>query len=137
MINLIKLSVGVASVEELNARQKVTFSKNGRIFHTTRMVPKRSGEILCGGSIYWVIKGHVQARQLITDIEIFKDPEGIRKCHLVLDQKLHLTKPFPRRAFQGWRYLKTTDSPPDDIYGGQTEAMPAHMRRDLMALGLL
>ena len=136
-MNLVKLSVGVSSVDALKARQKTSLVRNGRIVHTTRMVPKKASEVLCGGSIYWVIKGHIQARQLITDIDVFTNERGIKRCHLVLDKELVLTKPYPRRAFQGWRYLKPADSPVDDLYANETEAMPAHMRRDLMALGLL
>lgn len=137
MMNLVKLSVGIASVDQLKTRQAGLKSRTGRIVHTTRMVPKRKNEIMLGGSIYWVIKGHIQARQRITDIELFKDETGVRKCHLVLDPDLHLTTPFPRRAFQGWRYLPPSDAPPDDIYGAQLSDMPRSMRQDLITLGLL
>lgn len=136
-MNLVKLAVGIASIDHLKQRQAGLMARNGRLVHTTRMVPKRKNEIMLGGSIYWVIKGHIQARQLITDIEIFKDEDGVRKCHLVLEPDLHLTKPYPKRAFQGWRYLPPADTPQDDLYGGQVADMPQAMRQDLISLGLL
>ncbi|MGO4841009.1 DUF1489 family protein, partial [Rhizobiaceae sp. 2RAB30] len=44
----------------------------------------------------------------------------------------------PRRAFQGWRYLKPEDAPVDLGKGraGLAE-MPAKLRRELADLGLL
>ena len=41
------------------------------------MMPTRGAEIIDGGSLYWVIKGNVQCRQLITEIRPFTDGEGI------------------------------------------------------------
>ena len=65
--NLIKLSVGTDSVEGLAQWQKLpqVQTADGLPCHVTRMWPKREAEILAGGSIYWVIKGAVQARQRI------------------------------------------------------------------------
>ncbi len=57
-------------------------------FHTTRMVPKRAAELIDGGSLYWVIKGIVQARQRIVDVRPFVDEEGIGRCRLVLEPKV-------------------------------------------------
>ncbi len=107
--------------------------------HTTRMVPKRRDEILNGGSLYWVIKGTVQARQRVLDIRPFKDEEGISRCHLVLQPELIATRAQPRRPFQGWRYLLASDAPadlPQNELEGAAQMTP-QMRRDLAELGLL
>ena len=44
----------------------------------------------------------------------------------------------PRRAFQGWRYLKPTDAPAD-LGKGREDCveMPPKLRRELAELGLL
>ena len=44
----------------------------------------------------------------------------------------------PRRAFQGWRYLKPSDAPADLGKGQQAILeMPQQLRRELAELGLL
>jgi len=43
----------------------------------------------------------------------------------------------PRRAFQGWRYLKPEDAPADVRSGSGAEALPPKLRRELADLGLL
>lgn len=140
-LHMIKLSVGTDSIEDLAAwwaEQERRFrkaGKPGRIVHTTRMVPKRISEILDGGSIYWVIKGQVLARQLIADIEPFTDADGISRCHIVLDRKLVAVAPRPKRPFQGWRYLLPKDAPPD--LRELTGDTPPDLARELAELGLL
>ncbi|MCB1465841.1 MAG: DUF1489 family protein [Rhizobiaceae bacterium] len=143
-LNILKLCVGCESVEELEdwiavrlderrlARQPVEH------WHITRMVPSRVDEVTSGGSLFWVIKGNVQCRQLITEIRPFVDDEGIGRCKLVLDPKVVRTRWQPRRAFQGWRYLKPEDAPAD-LQGLQSDlvAMPAKLREELAELGLL
>ena len=147
-LNLLKLCVGADDIQDLAQWQHYWVSERKRlkrspeIFHTTRMVPKRADEIVTGGSLYWVIKGQVQVRQLITEIRPFKDDEGIRRCHLVLHPDLVLTQFQPRRPFQGWRYLEAKDAPkdlPSDLQGDaqSSGAIPEEMRQDLMELGLL
>ena len=61
-INLIKLSVGTETVDDLAAWQekKQARTSDGFPRHVTRMWPKREPEILNGGSIFWVIKGVIQ-----------------------------------------------------------------------------
>ena len=102
------------------------------------MLPKRVDELLDGGSLYWVIRGQVAARQTLLDIRLFRDAEGISRCDLVLEPVVRPVMPQPFRPFQGWRYLKPEDAPAD--LGGATEAiadMPEPLRRELRELGLL
>ena len=82
-LNLIKLCVGCDSVEDLEEWIAFRLDERRRAgepaehFHTTRMVPTRGAELIDGGSLYWVIKGSVQCRQLLTEIRPFIDDEGI------------------------------------------------------------
>jgi len=105
--------------------------------HTTRMVPKRTDDLLDGGSLYWVIKGQVQARQRLLGIETFTDAEGINRCRLILDPSVVETTGQPRRPFQGWRYLPQEDVPRDLDSLGAAAELPADLRRELSELGLL
>ena len=88
-LHLIKLCVGCDSVEDLvewidwRLADLKRRRKKPEHAHVTRMVPKRMGELLDGGSLYWVIKGSVQARQRLLGIEPFIDEEGIDRCRLV------------------------------------------------------
>jgi hypothetical protein len=102
------------------------------------MVPKRGDEIIGQGSLYWVIKGNVQCRQLITDIRPVTGADGIGRCQLVLDHKVVPTHWQPRRPFQGWRYLLAKDAPAD-LKDGQLSMleMPRALREELASLGLL
>lgn len=144
-LNLIKLCVGAESLEDHRAWIDAMLARKQMLglpveqFHTTRMVPKRAKELLDGGSLYWVIKGSVQARQKLVDIRPFKDDEGIGRCHLVLDPQLVATRPQPRRPFQGWRYLMASDAPSDlaDMKGDGAASMTQEMRLELAELGLL
>ena len=140
-LHLIKLCVGCDSVEDLVEwidwrladlkRQR----KKPQHAHVTRMVPKRTAELLDGGSLYWVIKGSVQARQRLLAIEPFTDEEGIGRCRLVLEPKVVATDWQPKRAFQGWRYYETKDVPPD-LREGQGNDLPPKLRAELAELGL-
>jgi hypothetical protein len=102
------------------------------------MTPTRGAELLDGGSLYWVIKGNVQCRQRLLEIRPFTDGEGISRCRLILDPVVTRTEWQPRRAFQGWRYLKQADAPADLGAGGSAlMEMPPKLRRELAELGLL
>jgi hypothetical protein len=103
------------------------------------MTPKRVDEILAGGSLYWVIRGEVAAREKIIAIEPFRDKDGIGRCRLVMQPKVIAVSPRPMRPFQGWRYLTEDATPPDlaKAAAGAIAAMPEPMRRELRDLGLL
>jgi hypothetical protein len=142
-LHLVKLCVGVDSVEDLQARVERRLAamraagETPEQRHTTRMVPRRAPELLAGGSLYWVIRGAVQVRQRLLDVRPFRDEGGVQRCHLVLEPVVVLTERQPRRAFQGWRYLEAADAPPDLGPEGGTAELPAQLRRDLAELGLL
>jgi hypothetical protein len=102
------------------------------------MVPKRVDELLEGGSLFWVIRGQVAARQKLLEVRPFTDAEGIGRCHLVLEPTVFVVEPRPYRPFQGWRYLVAKDAPRDiDLKAGDLSKMPEEMRRELAELGLL
>tara|TARA_R110002020_G_scaffold35743_8_gene107817 strand:- start:2252 stop:2689 length:438 start_codon:yes stop_codon:yes gene_type:complete len=143
-LHLLKLCVGAESIEDLQhwiARRLAAMKAAGQApeqFHTTRMLPKRAAELVDGGSLYWVIKGNIQARQRLLDIRPFTDAEGISRCDLVLEPVLHETFLAPRRPFQGWRYLDPDDAPRDlGGSGGEDGDLPAELKRELAGLGLL
>ncbi|MDO9415333.1 DUF1489 family protein [Pararhizobium sp.] len=143
-LNLIKLCVGADSIDDLRdwvAERALVATAAGlepHSTHTTRMVPKRMDELLDGGSLYWVIKGQVQARQPLSDIVTFTDVDGIGRCKLILGPEVVETALQPRRAFQGWRYLKDTEAPRDlKAMSGDGGELPLELRRELAELGLL
>jgi len=143
-LHLIKLCVGCDSVKELDAWIRAKLAEKKRRgqprehVHTTRMMPKRTDELLDGGSLYWVIRGQVMCRQRLRDVQPFRDANGIGRCRLVLTPRLVLTEPRPTRAFQGWRYLDPKDAPADLAHAAPGAAkMPEALRRELRELGLL
>ena len=143
-LHLIKLCVGcdsIADLEEWIEENRAHHRRLGRDYeqtHTTRMVPKRLEELLDGGSLFWVIRGQVAARQALLDVRPFTDADGIGRCRLVLEPKVLAVEPRPYRPFQGWRYLAAGDAPRDiDLKVGDLARMPESMRRQLAELGLL
>lgn len=136
-LNLMKLCVGCDSPEELALWQADRWG-GGPACHVTRMWPKREGELLDGGSIYWVFKGLMLARQRILRLEERLGADGIRRCGLVLDPELIRTAAVPRRAFQGWRYLPGSEAPPDLPAGrGAESPLPPKLAAALSDVGLI
>ena len=143
-LHLIKLCVGADSLDDLRQSMAARIAEARRRgaplrhAHVTRMTPKRTADILDGGSLYWVIKGQIAARQVLADIRPFVDGEGIARCQLVLEPVVTPVLPRPFRPFQGWRYLTAKDAPPDlSVGAGDVAQMPEAMRRELRGLGLL
>ena len=137
--HLIKLSVGTESVEDLAAWQATAHERwrDGQPRHVTRMWPKREAEVLNGGSIFWVIKGFVQARQRILRLEEVTGQDGIRRCAIVLDKPLIRVEATPKRAFQGWRYLSPADAPRDlSATRAREEPLPAELQSMLAEIGV-
>jgi len=141
-VHLIKLSVGPDSLADLAGWQKQRLTDMARnrqkpeLVHLTRHRPKRAEEVLDGGSIYWVIKGWIVARQRLLELRpVMKD--GIPHCALVYDSALVTVQARPRRPFQGWRYFDPAEAPPDIGPWKDTHGIPDPLQRELMTLGLL
>src|SRR5271163_1759363 len=78
-LHLIKLAVGADSLADLREwmAERMAEARRRRAplrhAHITRMAPKRAADILDGGSLYWVIKGQIAARQRMLGVEPFVD----------------------------------------------------------------
>ncbi|MCJ7871145.1 DUF1489 domain-containing protein [Marinovum sp. 2_MG-2023] len=139
-INLIKLCVGTETPDDLALWQASHRASLPDTLprHVTRMWPKRAAELLNGGSLYWVFKGVVLARQKVLRLDEVTGPDGIARCGIVLDPDIIRTAPAPRRPFQGWRYLKPEDAPPDISDRARREdPLPAALNAALAEIGVL
>jgi hypothetical protein len=137
-LHLLKLSVGSESVDSLGRWQAQRLAETGRLWHFTRMMPRRRAELLDGGSIYWVIKGVIQARQALTALEPAVDEAGRGFVRLHLCPELIRVVPRAHRPFQGWRYFAAEAAPPDLERAGPGEAeLPPELLAELRQLGLL
>jgi len=99
---------------------------------TTRYLPKRHEEMV-GGSLYWIHAHRLVGRSPLLG---FADrPDG--RHWIRLAPTLIAVIPYPKRAHQGWRYLKEQDAPPDLGDDGEGDALPGAMAAELGKLGLL
>lgn len=134
-IHLVKLCVGVESVDDLTSR--IDARKSTETMHVTRMWPKRASELLNGGSLYWVIKGVISARQSIIGLEEVLGADGIRRCGIRMDATLFRTEAAIRRPFQGWRYLSANDAPQDlKMARGNDDDLPPKLVAELAEIGV-
>ena len=139
-LHLIKLAVGPDSLQQLQDWQtqrlceKTAKGEKGELIHITRNTPKRAEEVLKGGSIYWVIKGYIAARNPILELRPMTY-NGTPHCGIVYDPNLVRVAPRPHRPFQGWRYFDGKDVPSD--LSQDASDLPEAMLRELNELGLL
>jgi hypothetical protein len=142
-INLVKLCVGIdslAHLESFRAEKRQHARETGAedmTTHVTRMWPRRADEILQGGSLYWVIKGVIQARQQIVRFDERIGGDGIRRCAIIMSPEIIQTQSAIRRPFQGWRYLEQAAAPPD-LYrkNKASDDLPIDMQIALAEIGL-
>ena len=141
-LHLLKLCVGAESISDLEGWIKQRLAAQKKLgqtpeqFHTTRMVPKRADEIVDGGSLYWVIKGQIAVRQKLLELRSVVRG-GMPHCGIVYDAKLVPVARRMHRPFQGWRYLKPEDAPPDVRGGKGGDGLPEALKAELVSLGLL
>jgi hypothetical protein len=137
MLHMMKLAVGVRDTAHLRRVQASRAANDPPLRHQTRMTPKRAAELTGGGSIYWVIAGSLIVRQRLLAVVQDRWDDGTACAGLVLDPALVAVEARAVRPFQGWRYLAADAAPPDVEDRPEQGAMPARMRAELRALGLV
>jgi hypothetical protein len=139
LLHITKVAVGCAELDTLRTRLN-SRAEGGETYIVTRYRPKREAELV-GGSLYWIIKHRLVARQ---EIQGFVDDEsasggGGKRCRILLSADLRPVRAVPKRAHQGWRYLADT-SAPADLGGDEAEgmaALPGTLAAELAALALI
>ncbi len=132
-LHLSKVAFGCASLETLTRRQagRVT---DGVVPLVTRFMPKRAEELV-GGSLFWIIKHRLIARNTILG---FATRESDGRTVIRLDPALVRVRAWPKRAHQGWRYLGAGDAPPDlDGEPDGLDALPPALLGKLAGLALV
>ncbi|GCE81202.1 DUF1489 domain-containing protein [Komagataeibacter oboediens] len=147
MLHMVKLAVGIQSIEDLAARQSLQTppvddldgtSAAGMPWFRTRMYPRRAADILDGGSIYRVIGGRILCRQRITAIQPDTREDGTPCALVVMAPDIIPVQPRAMRPFQGWRYLRPEDAPPDLLANSHTgDVLPEALRNELAELCLI
>ena len=133
MLHLTKVAVGCPDIETLTRLQRDRWG--GDLCHLTRYMPLKAKE-LAGGSLFWIIKHRLVARQPITGFTMVETEWG-PKCRIGLGTPPVAVDPLPKPAHQGWRYLAAEDAPVDAGEMGRSEALPQFMVRELQSLWLI
>ena len=133
-LHMSKVAVSCASIETLKRRLESRV-RGGIVPIVTRFMPKRADELV-GGSIYWIVKHRIAARQTILGFEMRASD---RRTIIRLDPTLVPVRAMAKRAHQGWRYLAEGDAPPDLGAGeaGDLEALPPDLAGKLAVLALI
>ena len=111
-LHLTKVAVGCASIDALRNRVARRVTQAGEVRVPTRMRPRR-GDELVGGSLHWIVKHRIVARQLILRLD--DRPDG--RIDIVCAGELEIVTPIPRRAHQGWRYFEVGEEARADDSG--------------------
>jgi len=130
-LHLTKVAVGCASLEALQNR--IARRVSGSLIRVpTRMRPKRAEELI-GGSLHWIVKHRIIARQQILRLEDRNDG----RIDIVCSAELVTVPPKPKRAHQGWRYLEENDAPTGEDDGTGLSELPPRLYGKLRALALV
>jgi hypothetical protein len=133
MLHLTKVAVGCPDIETLARLQQQRWGDAP--CSLTRFMPKRADELI-GGSLFWIIRHRLVARQTIVSLAMVTTEWG-EKCRIGFGAAPMPISPIPRRAHQGWRYLAADDAPVDTIAINDGDALPIGMVRELQSLWLV
>ena len=118
---------------------KYLFNKETATYEKSIIIKeqKRENEILNGGSIFWVFKGLILARQKIIGFDNFISEDNILRCKVILDRKIILTDTYHKKPFQGWRYFSQQEAPKDrEIFSNEKTQLPLKIEKELSELGI-
>jgi hypothetical protein len=127
-LHMTKIAFGAKSYADLAG----WYEARSRIALTTRYCPKRHEELV-GGSLYWILNHQLVARSRILGFSETSDG----RWNIELEPKLIRVHPRPKRAHQGWRYLK--GEPPRDLAEGEDigDTLPGKLAAKLEKLALI
>ena len=127
-LNLTKIAFGAKSFADLEE----WYRNRPRIDVNTRYRPTRWEECI-GGSLFWIHEHNLVARSPITGF--VQQDNG--RWFIQLEPRLIPVLPRPKRAHQGWRYLK--GEPPRDLAEGEEigDVIPGKLAGRLQRLGLI
>lgn len=142
-INILRPAVGVRDIAHLHELQTHFRTSNHEgqnvVVATTKRQPRQKDEILSSeGSMYWIIKNTIQARQKIVDLKLVEEEDGETYCQILMNPQIIRVSPRKKRAFQGWRYFKGSDVPKDiGSFSPSDDGLPPEMEEELRALGII
>ncbi|OBX20706.1 hypothetical protein A9995_03165 [Erythrobacter sp. QSSC1-22B] len=127
-LHLTKIAFGAKSYAGIEG----WYADRPRVSVNTRYRPTRWEECI-GGSLFWIHEHNLVARSPI--IGFTEQDNG--RWFIDLEPRLIAVLPKPKRAHQGWRYLK--GDPPRDLEEGEDigDIMPGRLAGRLQKLGLI
>src|SRR5215210_7293312 len=96
-LHMTKVAIGCRTLAQLTQRQAGRVGVRGTVVCATRFMPKRADELQRAGSLYWIVKHTLTARQRILDFELIETERGTR-CHIHLDPEVVPVLATPLRA---------------------------------------
>ena len=130
-LHLTKVAVGCRTLESLEKRVAGR-TRAGEVRVVTRMRPKRMDELV-GGSLHWIVRHRIVARQQILRFD--DRPDG--RIDIVCSAELVVVAPVPKRAHQGWRYLEEKEAPSGEGDPSGVADLPPRLYGKLAALALV
>ena len=130
MLHISKVAVGCASVDALDRRQRSRL-EGEFVPIITRFRPKRAEELI-GGSIYWIVKHRIMARQTILG---FADCTRTGNHHSLAPELLSFAHCKARPS--GCAILAATDAPSIWVDDDGTLKLPPMVAQRLAELALI
>lgn len=133
-LGLTRVAFACQSVADIGRRQAPFTCAQGADRHvllSSARIPRRD---LSGGSLFWILKHTLVARQAILSVTQTPGPNG-EIALIGLSPDIVQVVPRHQRAHQGWRYLAEPLWPADQT--GSDDPLPQDLAAELAGLALL